>query len=82
MHVRLIHYVDIPKRFHGEIMDICLRYVSSPAEPAAVNHFTFYSSKPVAADSKITNEVELIIEERRLMKLPVSTAGRKKFMKT
>jgi hypothetical protein len=38
--VRLLQYIDIPNRSHGEIMDICLRYISSPDEPAAVKAFS------------------------------------------
>ena len=37
--VRLILHINIPKRFHGEIMDICFGYISSNEEPVAIKAF-------------------------------------------
>jgi hypothetical protein len=81
--VRLLQHIDIPKRFHGEVMDICLRYISSPDEPAVVKTFSLSILQNLSQQyPDIKNEVKLIIEERWPMKQPLSTARAKKFMKT
>ncbi len=30
--VRLLQHINVPKKFHGELMEICFRYVESPTE--------------------------------------------------
>ena len=76
--VRLLQYIDIPKRFHGEIMDICLRYISSPGEPAAVKAFSLSILQNLSKQyPEIKNEVKLIIEERWPYETALSTAGQK-----
>ena len=63
--VRLLQYIDIPKKFQGEIMDICLGYISSPAEPVAVKAFSLSILQKLSQQyPEIKNEVRLIIEER------------------
>ncbi|HEX5025991.1 MAG TPA: hypothetical protein VFV68_12005, partial [Agriterribacter sp.] len=37
--LRLLQYIDIPKKLHGEIMDICLQYISSPNQAVAIKAF-------------------------------------------
>jgi hypothetical protein len=38
--VRLLQEIGIPKKFHGQVMDICFKYISSPTEPVAVKCFS------------------------------------------
>src|SRR5258705_4542733 len=38
--IRFLQFVDIPKRFHGQVMDICFRYFSSPTEAVAIKAFS------------------------------------------
>ena len=38
--VRLLQFVEIPKRYQGEIMDICFRFIGSPEEAVAVKAFS------------------------------------------
>jgi len=80
--VRLLQYVDIPKRFHGEVMDICLRYISSPGEPAAVKAFSLSILQNLSQHyPEITNEVKLIIEERWPHEGAAFHSRAKKFLK-
>src|SRR5258708_15187059 len=39
--VRLLQHIDIPKKFHGGVMDICFHYISSPDEPVSIKKFSF-----------------------------------------
>jgi len=63
--VRLLQHVSIPKKFHGEIMDLCFQYISSPGEPVAVKAFSLTILQNLSAHyPEIKNEIKLIIEER------------------
>jgi len=63
--VRLLQHVSIPKKFHGEIMDICFGYISSPDEPVAIKAFSLTILQNLCKQyPEIKNEIRLIIEER------------------
>ncbi len=63
--VRLLQYVSIPEKFHGQVMDICFRYVTSPAEAVAVKAFSITVLQNLAKQyPEIINEIKLVIEER------------------
>src|SRR5262245_36662614 len=38
--VRLLQHVAIPKRYHGEAMNICFDYLASPDEAVAIKAFS------------------------------------------
>jgi hypothetical protein len=63
--VRLLQHVDIPKKFHGEIMAICFQYISSHSEPVAVKAFSLSILQQLSKQyPEIKHELKLIIEER------------------
>jgi hypothetical protein len=63
--VRLLQYADIPGKFHGEVMDLCFRYISSPTEAVAVKAFSITVLQNLARQyPEIINEIKLVIEER------------------
>lgn len=63
--VRLLQYVSIPEKFHGQVMDLCFRYISSPTEPVAIKAFSLTILQNLAKQyPEIINELRLIIEER------------------
>jgi hypothetical protein len=63
--VRLLQYVSIPEKFHGEVMDLCFRYITSPAEAVAVKAFSITVLQNLARQyPEIINEIKLVIEER------------------
>lgn len=63
--VRLLQYVEIPGKFHGQVMDICFRYITSPTEPVAVKAFSITVLQNLAKQyPEIINEIKLVIEER------------------
>lgn len=63
--VRLLQYVEIPEKFHGQVMGLCFRYISSPAEPVAVKAFSITVLQNLAKQyPEIINEIKLVIEER------------------
>jgi hypothetical protein len=63
--VRLLQYVDIPGKYHGRVMDICFRFISSPNEAAAIKAFSITVLQNLVKQyPEIINEIKLIIEER------------------
>lgn len=63
--VRLLEHVEIPEKFHGQVMDICFRYISSPAEAVAIKAFSITVLQNLARQyPEILNEIKLVIEER------------------
>ena len=63
--VRLLQDIEIPKRYQGEVMDICFRYVSSPEEAVAVKAFSLSVLHNLAGKyPEILPEIQLLIEER------------------
>ena len=63
--VRLLQYVDIPKRFHGQVMELCFKYISSHNEAVAIKAFSITVLHNLAKQyPEIINEIKLIIEER------------------
>jgi hypothetical protein len=64
-------------------MDICLRHISSPGEPAAIKAFSLSILHKLSHQyPEIKNEVKLIIEERWPYETAAFHSRAKKFMKT
>lgn len=62
--VRLLQDISIPKRYHGQVMDTCFEYISSPAEPAAIKAFSLTVLSNLSKEyPDIIPEIKLIIEE-------------------
>lgn len=63
--VRILQDIEIPKRYHGEIMDICFNYIQSPTEAVAIKAFSLtVLSNLLPLYPEIKNELKLVIEER------------------
>ncbi|MEP6594770.1 MAG: hypothetical protein ABJA71_02440 [Ginsengibacter sp.] len=63
--VRLLQHVDIPESFHGEIMEICFRYIESPTEAVAVKAFSLTVLSSLSKQyPEILPEIKLLIEEQ------------------
>jgi hypothetical protein len=79
--VRLLQHIDIPGKFHGEVMDTCFNYISSVNEPVAVKAFSLSILQNLSKQyPEIKNEVKLIIEERWLRETAAFRSRAKKFL--
>jgi hypothetical protein len=81
--VRLLQYVEIPKRFHGKLMDICFQFISNPEEAIAVKAFSLsILSNLVKIYPEILPEIKTIIEARWAFETPAfHSRARKIFIK-
>jgi len=80
--VRILEDIDIPARFHGEIMTICFDYIQSPEEAVAVKAFSLtILEKLLPLYPDIRNELKLIIEERWDHETPAFHSRARKILK-
>jgi len=70
--IRLLRHVDIPEKYHGDIMDICFKYVESPTEAVAIKAFSLAVLEKLSKQyPEILPELKLLIEDQ----LPHQTAA-------
>ena len=70
--IRLMQDIEIPEKYHGEIMNICFKYLESPTEALAVKVFSMSVLGDLAKKyPEIKSELKLLIEDQ----LPHQTAG-------
>ena len=70
--IRLLQDIEIPEKYHGQIMNICFKYLESPVEPLAVKVFSMTVLGNLAKKyPEIIPELKLLIGEQ----IPHQTAG-------
>jgi hypothetical protein len=63
--VRLLQDITIPKKYQGEVMNICFDYIISPAEKPAIKAFSLTVLQNLAKQyPEIKPELKTIIEDR------------------
>jgi hypothetical protein len=80
--VRLLQDVDIPKKFHGRVMDRCFIYAASPETPIAVKAFALTVLFNLSTEyPEIRAELKLIIEDQWDHATPAFRSRAKKILK-
>lgn len=70
--VRFLQNMEIPEKYQGDLMDICFRYLESPAEALAVKVFSMTVLGNLAKIyPEIKPELKLLIEDQ----MPHQSAG-------
>jgi hypothetical protein len=60
--VRLLQYVDIPKKYQGEVMNCCFEFVANPREAVAIKAFSLTVLGNLAKQyPEIIPEIKLLI---------------------
>jgi hypothetical protein len=63
--VRLLQEIEIPKKYQGELMNLCFDYIASPTEKVAIKAFSLTILQNFSQYyPEINQELKLIIEER------------------
>jgi hypothetical protein len=63
--MRLLQEVDIPKRYQGDIMNLCFDYIAAPAEKPAIKAFSLTVLQNLSKQyPEIKQELKTIIEDR------------------
>ncbi len=70
--VRLLQFVDIPKRFHGQVIDLCFEFVRSPKVAVAIRAFSMtVASRLIKDQPDLKKEFKMILEDQ----LPYGSAA-------
>lgn len=81
--MRLLQDIDIPKKFQGEIMDICFHYIASPHEAVAIKAFSLTVLDNLSKTyPEIKPEIKLLIEERWHYETAAFKSRAKKMLKS
>lgn len=63
--LRLMQDIPVPKRYQGQVMNICFDFIIAPQQPAAIKAFSLTVLDHLAASyPDIIPELKLVIEER------------------
>src|ERR1044072_5687287 len=63
--VRILQQIEIPKTFHGDLMNYCFAFIESDTTPVAIKAFsltTLFNLSKIYPE--ISSELKLVIEER------------------
>jgi len=79
--VRVLEELDIPEKYHGEVMNSCFQFLESPTTPAAIKAFSmtvlFHLSKHYP---EIKQELKLILKENLDHETPAFKSRAKKIL--
>ncbi len=80
--MRLFQFVEIPKKFNGELMDYCFRFINSPNEAIAVKAFSLHILENMSVIyPEILPELKTIIETRWESESPAFRSRARKILK-
>ncbi len=81
--IRILQEIEIPKKYHGEVMNICFQYLESPIEPVAIKAFSLtVLGKLALTYPDILPEIKLLIEEQLPNQTAAFTSRAKQVLKT
>ncbi len=80
--IRLLQFIDIPKRNSGQIAELCFEYLQSKQEPIAVRVFSMtVLSKIMRDEPDLRNELKMIIEDQMPYSSPAFISRGRKVLK-
>jgi hypothetical protein len=63
--INILEQINIPEKFHGEVMNACFNFIETPATPIAIKAFSLTTLYNLSKQyPEIGPELKLIIEER------------------
>lgn len=80
--IRLLQHVNIPVKFHGQVMNYCFDYLNAPQEKVAVKAFSLTVLQNLARlYPDIRQELKTIIEDRWEQETPAFRSRASKIIK-
>jgi hypothetical protein len=80
--LRFLQHIDIPKRQHGIVIDLCFAFLTDPKEPIAVRVFSMaVLAQLVKVHRELKQELRIIIEDHLPYATPAFTSRAKKVLK-
>lgn len=72
--LRMLQFVEVPRRWRGKLYDICVDFLDDPGRPIAVRVFALEVAARIAAGEKaLVHELRLLVDKH----LPHATAALK-----
>lgn len=79
--VRLLQYVDVPRRLQGAVANACFAFVADPGEAPAIRAFSMTVSDNLArSNPDLQRELRLILEEQLPFATPAFASRAKKIL--
>jgi hypothetical protein len=80
--VRLLQFIDIPKRFHGQITELCFHYLTNIKEPVAIRVFAMTVLAHICeSHPELKSELRIVIEDNLAYASPAFTSRSRKVLK-
>ena len=80
--IRLLQFIDLPTKFHGEVIDLCINYLQDHKTPVAIKAYSLSILKQLSSIyPDIIQEVKTIIEDRWDAETPAFHSQARKFLK-
>lgn len=81
--LRLLQFIEIPKRYHGMVADICFGYLQNKKEAVAIRVYAMSAIADIARHNhELKQELKLIIEDNLPYTSPAFISRAKKVMRT
>lgn len=62
--IRLLQFIEIPKRYQGRVTDICFSFLQDPKQSIAVRVFSMFVLSQISRDiPEIKPEIKILIED-------------------
>jgi hypothetical protein len=79
--IRLLQFIDIPKRYHGVIADRCFSFLQSKTEAVAIKAFSItVLAKLIEHEPDLAQELKIILEDQLPYAKPAFRVRAKKFL--
>jgi hypothetical protein len=79
--VRLLQYVDLPKKYHGRVVDLCFTFLQSQTEPVAIKAFSITVLDNLTEhEPDLRRELRIIIEDQLPYSSPAFQVRANKFL--
>lgn len=79
--IRILQFVDLPTKYHGKIIDLCINYLIENDTPIAVKAYSLSILKKLSElYPDIKQEVKTIIEDRWDVETPAFHSQARKFL--
>lgn len=80
--VRLLQFIEIPKRHQGQVADICFGYLQDPKEPVAIRAFSMTVLASIARQNPdLRQELAILIEDQLPFGSPAFVSRGRKVLK-
>ena len=80
--VRLLQFIEMPKKLHGNIADLCFEFLQDKKEPIAVKCFSMTALATIAlSNPELKNELRIILEDQLPYASPGFTVRAKRILK-